>query len=295
MIIWLASYPRSGNTLLRTVLNSSFGLTSYSLYDDLSDIGQTQEFRNAVGHESHGVTQQDFYENARKSSDTFFVKTHDAPPDEAKAIYVIRDGSSAVVSYFHYMKNFTQEDVTFQDIIAGACNFGSWSDHVAEWKPLTRANTLLLRLEDLVLQPSKEIDKIALFIGSSPINHKPPEFSSLSTVNAKFFRSGSDAKNIDELKSSDLELFWLLHGQTMKIMGYEAQRHEFSTAVAKELMAKFSALKSASHRIKELDERCWQLQAQCHQLQDESRRLTTQISDVQKTLWWRAGRKLRLA
>ncbi len=28
MIVWLASYPRSGNTLLRTVLSECFGLRS---------------------------------------------------------------------------------------------------------------------------------------------------------------------------------------------------------------------------------------------------------------------------
>ncbi len=29
MINWLASYPRSGNTLLRTILKTCFGLMSY--------------------------------------------------------------------------------------------------------------------------------------------------------------------------------------------------------------------------------------------------------------------------
>jgi Sulfotransferase domain len=295
MITWLASYPRSGNTLLRTVLNSTFGLTSYSLYDDLSDIAQDEELRDAVGHKSHGLTQQHFYESARTSSETFFVKTHDAPPDDSKAIYVIRDGRSAVVSYFHYFKNFTQADVTLQDVIAGACNYGSWSNHVDEWEPQTRANTLLLRFEDLVLQPSKEIDKIAQFIGIPPINYNTPEFSSMNAVNPKFFRGGSDSKNIDELISPDLELFWLLHNQTMKIMGYGFQKPELSTAFAKELMAKLSGLRSASYRIADLENRCCQFREESLQYQAECRQLASQISDIQKTRWWRAGRKLRLA
>jgi len=33
MIIWLASYPRSGNTLLRTVIKSCMGIDSYSDQD----------------------------------------------------------------------------------------------------------------------------------------------------------------------------------------------------------------------------------------------------------------------
>ncbi len=39
MLIGLASYPRSGNTFFRVLLNRYFGLQTYSLYDDPSDIG----------------------------------------------------------------------------------------------------------------------------------------------------------------------------------------------------------------------------------------------------------------
>jgi hypothetical protein len=37
MIVWLASYPRSGNTFVRTLLHSAFGLESYSLHCDEGD------------------------------------------------------------------------------------------------------------------------------------------------------------------------------------------------------------------------------------------------------------------
>jgi hypothetical protein len=33
-VTWLASYPRSGNTLLRTILKQCFGLSSQSVYPD---------------------------------------------------------------------------------------------------------------------------------------------------------------------------------------------------------------------------------------------------------------------
>jgi len=33
-MIWLASYPRSGNTLLRVILKHCFGLSSQSVYHD---------------------------------------------------------------------------------------------------------------------------------------------------------------------------------------------------------------------------------------------------------------------
>lgn len=48
MIIWLASYPRSGNILLRIILKSVFGKETYSKYNDLKDIGANQKIMELV-------------------------------------------------------------------------------------------------------------------------------------------------------------------------------------------------------------------------------------------------------
>lgn len=50
MIVWLASYPRSGNTYLRMLLHQLHGLKTYSVYDDplLELLDGSAE---AVGHE----------------------------------------------------------------------------------------------------------------------------------------------------------------------------------------------------------------------------------------------------
>jgi hypothetical protein len=34
VIVWLASYPRSGNTFLRVVLHNLYGVPTYSVYED---------------------------------------------------------------------------------------------------------------------------------------------------------------------------------------------------------------------------------------------------------------------
>ena len=39
MIVWLASFPRSGNTMLRILLHRFYGRLSYSLYDESSGTG----------------------------------------------------------------------------------------------------------------------------------------------------------------------------------------------------------------------------------------------------------------
>lgn len=40
MIVWLASYPRSGNTFLRIVLHRLYGVPTYSVYDDDDPVAQ---------------------------------------------------------------------------------------------------------------------------------------------------------------------------------------------------------------------------------------------------------------
>jgi len=69
MIVWLASYPRSGNTALRVLLNRVFGLETLSLYDDRTDIGASEERARLVGHRSHGRTAEAFAAEAAAASD----------------------------------------------------------------------------------------------------------------------------------------------------------------------------------------------------------------------------------
>jgi hypothetical protein len=49
--IFLASYPRSGNTYLRTILNHCFDLKSASIYPN--DLGGNATLEKFVGHIEH--------------------------------------------------------------------------------------------------------------------------------------------------------------------------------------------------------------------------------------------------
>ena len=117
-VTWLASYPRSGNTLLRIVLNRCFGVSSQSIYADVEF--PDPAVRGEVGHEAIGDDPKGFLAAARRSGRSLYVKTHELPsPDRHPAIYVLRDGRSAVVSHAHYMREFFHRDVPLTDIIAG--------------------------------------------------------------------------------------------------------------------------------------------------------------------------------
>ena len=71
MLIWLASYRRSGNTFVRVVLNDIFGI--YIKTRSLAGIGDDRVFSmrsgvlNAVGHLKSVACGDDLIEEARQS------------------------------------------------------------------------------------------------------------------------------------------------------------------------------------------------------------------------------------
>ena len=101
MLIWLASYPRSGNTFLRILLNRLYGFTTTTGYDDNDPVAQ-QIGPEVVGYEPRLHTLQEIVEQPKIT----FVKTHRQPHrvecGEQPAIYIVRDGRDAIVSFAHY-------------------------------------------------------------------------------------------------------------------------------------------------------------------------------------------------
>lgn len=129
-LIWLASYPRSGNTMLRIMLRHYFGLKSYSIYNDTLDIGKYIEISEIVGHQfmhwpsivgqenptSLNSDKFNLFDPLRyKARNLKLVKTHSSwnvgfKPD--KTIYIYRDGRSALRSYASYKHDFTNSKMS---------------------------------------------------------------------------------------------------------------------------------------------------------------------------------------
>src|SRR5690242_6425767 len=95
MIIWLASYPRSGNSLFANLIKHHLEIPLYSIYS----IDKRTDDQDDMYIHLNPVDLQ----AAKQSRDLFFVKTHELPTDDAPAIYVVRDGRDAIVSYAHYI------------------------------------------------------------------------------------------------------------------------------------------------------------------------------------------------
>lgn len=181
-IIWLASYPRSGNTFLRTVLWHCFGLRSASVYPN--DLGGKQELANYVGHIEHGRGQAIKFQLGGLP----LLKTHEYPPDKNPAIYVVRDARPASVSLW----KFYQKKIPLQTIIAGQHRLGTWSNHVAAWKPWERTDTLLIKYEDMIGDLPLVLSKVSTFLDRKILSERIPDRSTVAGIDGKWVRTQSD-------------------------------------------------------------------------------------------------------
>lgn len=224
MIIWLASFPRSGNTLLRQVLAGVFHLPCFSDEEaDLKQIAWSPAVQQWVGMQRVDGPWTDFYRESTESAGLKLVKTHRLPCDDQPAIYVVRDGRSALTSYDAFHQSFTaaSEAPDLMELVLGLDFYGSWSDHFRAWMG-RRGNTLLVRYEDLVNPTPETLGRLAEFIKVQPIVeswHNP--FEELHSMEPRFFRRGVVAWEAPEVWTTAVDqIFLLCHGDLMVQLGY---------------------------------------------------------------------------
>ena len=226
MIVWLASYPRSGNTFFRVILNSVFDIKTYSIYDDKGDIGADEKTSEVVGHEF--LPENFDIKKARDEEKTYYIKTHELLDDRInekdKVIYLIRDGRESTLSLTKHENTFSSLNLNIIDTIYGNTFIGSWGDHVKSWDPKNRKNTLLIKFETLIKEPIKYIKTLSEFLHTQPIGDKIPTFNELKKINPKFFRSGKTNSWEEAFSDEEHMAFWVRNHQVMLDYGYEYKK-----------------------------------------------------------------------
>lgn len=235
MIIWLSSYPRSGNTLVRMMLKRVFGISSHSKYDDKIFTKPGDDSFSAVGHLAMGCSWDAFYRDMSESSTPCLVKTHEGPQDDGAAIYVVRNGLTAVASHQQFCKIFDQQDFSLEELILGIRGpYPSWGAHLDAWDPVRRPRTLILTYESLVNEPERCLDQMADFLKMRKIRSWSNDFDNLHQANPAFFRRGQIEPEPGGISPDTRELFDLIHGDWMAKLGYSdavTSRHQFCRSV----------------------------------------------------------------
>ena len=206
--LFVSSYPRSGNTLLRTVLFQCFNLKSGSVH--VNDLGGNIKLENYVGHIEHN----------EDSSITFpqgqlpIIKTHGENIPNSPTIYVLRDGRAVTVSLWEYYGR----DTPISDIIEGNHSFGKWSDHINSWDPLSRPNTLLLKYEDISTNLDSVLLKLSDFLNRDVLNHTLPSRETIADIDGRWVRKKTNWES--ELSGENLDRFNELNNSILKQFGY---------------------------------------------------------------------------
>src|SRR5688500_5190513 len=197
-IVWLASYPNSGNTWLRAFLANLIANRPDPVpLDELSrhaeDEANPDLFSALAGRPSAGLDlgeiaalrPQVHAAIAQRAQGTRFVKTHNMAGSfdghplhnwqvSAGAIYVVRNPLVVAVSMPHHfgvgideaIERLADENVaTGNDELFVSQVLGSWSLHVKGWADMANERVLVLRYEDLLEKPAKQFAKVAKLVG----------------------------------------------------------------------------------------------------------------------------------
>ena len=198
MIIWVASYPKSGNTIVRSLLAAYFfskeGNFNFDLLDKIRQFPHISLFKKLQIDTTNEKEVIKNYINAQKliikKKSIHFLKTHSSLFNinnncftdlqrSLGAIYIVRDPRNIVKSYANHFL-VTEKDaathLTEQRFTFGMKNLnnrenrvvthvGSWSFNYNSWKSFKAINKyLLVKYEDLINNKEKTFIDILKFI-----------------------------------------------------------------------------------------------------------------------------------
>jgi hypothetical protein len=200
-IVWIASYPRSGNTWLRLLFENLRG-SQRSRPADINELSSFSCARRSWFDETLAVESSDltadeldrlrapvYAHMARTARFPLLLKTHDLGPVPETGqwvpagatrgvIYVVRDPLDVAVSLSHYLGCEIDEAVgcmeSDQFTLCGATDristhvrqrIGSWSTHVRSWIDCPGLRVRVIRYEDLSSRPSQTLAVAAEFAG----------------------------------------------------------------------------------------------------------------------------------
>ena len=229
--IFLASYPKSGNTWLRAIILSALQQKNIINVKDLSKIRLLSDkmnftsFKNKI-YEKKGLIDYDWMskniilcqkklnENTKYN---FFFKTHSVRHKSftnetvnAGFIYIVRDPRDVVVSLSYFLGINLDEainQVVFNKQLMTNTNgarelVSNWELNIKSWLEYKTVPCLFIRYEDLLIKPNNIILKIIAFINivtnKNILNNKKNIDKIIKNTNFKILQSQEISNGFNE-------------------------------------------------------------------------------------------------
>ncbi len=225
MIIWIASYPKSGNTYLRSFISSYyFSKNGIFKFNDLINI---QQFPNIKFTKLNNESKEDaskswiFNQNSFFVKDkTTFLKTHNClmeyegnkfttENETIGGIYIVRDPRNVITSLtHHYSISYEQAFNYMKDENASLLqksrendhsNFSylsSWSNHYKSWIKTKNFEILFIKFEELEKNKVEVFTKVINFINKLNKNNQK--------INQEKLSNSIKSTNFVNLKNKEL-------------------------------------------------------------------------------------------
>lgn len=230
-IVWLASYPKSGNTWFRAFLNALLNdgevninelkQTNYiysdrKVFESYTDIDSSYLYNN----EAKLLQPKVFAEMTKTTSlETLFIKIHDAydfniehcpiVPEEAtiSVIYIVRNPLDIVPSLANHLNISIENAVRFINNELSCFSTQSnnnnlstqfrqslknWSGHVNSWTNQSRFPVLVIKYEDMLDTPQHTFSEAVKFMGL--------------TISSKIIDNAIQSSLFEKLQQQELKL-----------------------------------------------------------------------------------------
>ena len=231
MIFWIASYPKSGNTWIRSLLSSYYYTEDGVFTGDslLKNIGQFPEKKHFKTFDYNIALPGDtakFWIKAQelinKDKKLRFLKTHNFlgkigntqftdEKNTLAAIYIIRDPRNVITSLKNHFEMSYEESLEFmvnerkytydyfkKNDFSDFQFLSSWEKNYQTWINNKIFPILVIKYEELIKQTYEEFKKIIKFINN--LIDKDNEFDKKKALNALSSTSFSNLKKIENTK-----------------------------------------------------------------------------------------------
>ena len=194
MIIWLASYPKSGNTLIRSLLSSYFFSKDGNFnFEQLTNIKTfpSNGFFEALGIDTSNENEifKNYIQaqkliNEGKKKKIIFLKTHSSycklnnhnftdDSNTLGVIYIVRDPRNVITSFANHFSKSIEDAANsvlgdmylMEPGTKCRTHIGKWNFHYNSWKNFKKNKVLLIKYEDLIENREVILKKILNFFG----------------------------------------------------------------------------------------------------------------------------------